>query len=376
MFDGGSQRMNNNLIVYVLALVGCLAIPLGGQGLSTGDRQYLNKTEAPVPDECQIFESAVLATARTFEGVLHSRAGGPAAALSILDDNDVLDPIRRYLRALTALRDCRRALYDRIPSPGIREMIVIPRCELPDGGTIDVAPGLQLSFGAMATERITATYPVMRTETWDVQLTSDGGTSAYGHMVTGIGVCELSSTGHIGLLSEGRLIATYSSGMWEIKNVACRLGKYAGSGRTFQFQGSRAELRGATEFGHDAGVLILDTPTGALKGSPPYWEGYQLAKRKVRIGDPSKGFAVKLAVDLDPAAHRVNFRWDNGNDIVLDWQRGAVVSSNFLPSTYYSSECETKVVCRNGAARCAYDRERFVPALEALPPGAQARLEQ
>jgi hypothetical protein len=81
-------------------------------------------------------------------------------------------------------------------------------------------------------------------------------------------------------------------------------------------------------------------------------------------------------VDLDPVAHRVNFRWDNGNEIVLDWQRGAMVSSNFLPSTYYSSECETKVVCRNGASRCAYDGERFVPALEPLPPGAQARLEQ
>jgi hypothetical protein len=368
--------MNNHLIVCVLALLGCLAVPLGGQGLSTGDSQYLNETEAAAPDECQIFERAVLTTVRMYQGALIARASGPATVLSILDDNDVLNPIRTYLRALTALRDCRRALYDRIPNPGIRKMIVIPRCELPDGGTIDLAPGLQLSFGAMATERITATYPVMRTETWDLQLTSDGGTNAYGHMVTGIGVCELSSTGHISLLSEGRLIATYSSGMWEIKNVACRLGKYAGSGRTFQFQGSRAEVRGATEFGHDAGLLILDSPTGALKGSPPYWEGYQLAKRKVRIGDPLTGFALKLAVDLDPVAHRLNFRWDNGNDIVLDWQRGAMVSSNFLPSTYYSSECETKVVCRNGAASCAYDRERFVPALEPLPPGAQARLEQ
>ena len=52
-----------------------------------------------------------------------------------------------------------------------------------------------------------------------------------------------------------------------------------------------------------------------------------------------------------------------------------MVSSNFLPPTYYSSECETNVVCRNGVASCAYERERFVPALEPLPPGAQARLE-
>src|SRR5262245_3762388 len=367
--------MNNYLNGCVLALVGCLAVTVGGQGLSTGDRQFVIETGAAAPDECQIFEAAVLATARTYQGALFARANGPATVLSILDDNVILNPIRRYLRALTALRDCRRALYDRIPSPGIRKLIVIPRCELPDGGTIDIAPGLQLSFGAMATERITATYPVMRTETWDLELTSDG-TNAYGHMVTGIGACELSSTGHISLLSEGRLIATYSSGMWEIKNVACRLGKYAGSDRTFQFQGSRAEVRGATEFGHDAVLLILDSPTGALKGSPPYWEGYRLAKRKVPIGDTSTCFALKLAVDLDPVAHRVNFRWDNGNEIVLDWHRGAMVSSNFLPSSYYSSECETKVVCRNGAASCAYDRKRFVPALEPLPPGAQARLEQ
>ena len=98
--------------------------------------------------------------------------------------------------------------------------------------------------------------------------------------------------------------------------------------------------------------------------------------RRRRIGDPARGFAAKLAVDLDPVAHRVHFRWDNGNDIVLDWQRGAMVSSNFLPSTYYSSACETKVVCRNGARSCAYDGERFVPVLEPLPPGAHARLEQ
>ena len=368
--------MNNHLIACVLVLVGCLAVPLDGQGLSLGDTLYLNETEAPAPDECQIFQSAVLAPVQTYHLALLARASGPSTVLSILEDNDVLNPIRRYLRALTALRDCRRALYDRIPSPGSRTLIVIPRCELPDGGMIDLAPGLQLSFGAMATERITATYPVMRTETWALELTSDGGTNAYGHKVAGSGACELSPTGHISLLSEGRLIATYSSGMWEIKNVTCRLGKYAGSDRTFQFQGSRAEVRGATEFGHDAGLLILDSPTIALKGSPPYWEEYQLVKRKVRIGDPSTGFTLKLAVDLDPVAHRVNFRWDNGNDIVLDWQQGAVVSSNFLPPTYYSSECETKVVCRNGVASCAYDRERFVPALEPLPPGAQARLEQ
>jgi hypothetical protein len=368
--------MKNHLIVCLLALVGCLAVPLGGQGLSTSDRRYVSETEAAPPDECEVFEGAVLATVRTYYGALYARASRPATVLGILDDNDVLNPIRRYLRALTALRDCRRALYDRTPTPDIRKMIVIPRCELPDNGTIDLAPGLQLSFGAMATERITATYPAMRTESWDLQLTSDGSTNAYGHRVTGIGVCELSSTGHISLLSEGRLIATYSSGMWEIKNVSCRLGKYAGSGRTFQFQGSRADVRGATEFGHDAGLLILDAPTIALKGSPPYWEGYQLAKRKIRIGDSSTGFAAKLAVDLDPVAHRVHFRWDNGNDIVLDWQRGAMVSSNFLPPTYYSSACETKVVCRNGASRCAYDGERFVPVLEPLPPGAQARLEQ
>jgi hypothetical protein len=367
--------MKNYLIACVLACVGGLAVPLGGQDLSTGDSPYVSGTEAPL-DACQALEGAVLATLRTYHGALFARSSGPATVLGILDDDVVLDPIRRYLRALTALRDCRRALYDRIPSPDIRQSIVIPRCELPDGGTFDIAPGLQLSFGAMLTERITSTYPAMRTETWDLQLRSDGGTNAYGHMVPGVGVCELSPEGHISLLSEGRQIATYSSGMWEIKNVTCRLGKYAGSGRTFQFQGSRAEIRGATEFGHDAGLIILDSPTGALKGSPPYWEGYQLAKRKVRIGSPSTGFALKLAVDLDPAAHLVNFRWDNGNEIVLDWQRGAMVSSNFLPSTYYSSECETKVVCRNGAARCAYDRERFVPALEPLPPGAQARLEQ
>jgi hypothetical protein len=367
--------MNKPLIVCALALVGCVAVPLGGQGLSTGDSQPVNETEAPAADECQLLEGAVLPPLRTYHGVLSRTDSGPATVLGILDDADVLNPLRRYLRALTALRDCRRALYDRSPSASIRRLIVIPRCELPDGGMIDLAPGLQLSVGAMATERITATYPAMRTETWDLELTSDG-THAYGHIVPGAGPCELSPTGHISLISEGRLIATYSSGMWEIKNVSCRLGKYAGSDRTFQFQGSRAVVRGATEFGHDAGLLILDSPTIALKGSPPYWEGYQLAKRKVRIGDPSTGFALKLAVDLDPVAHRVNFRWDNGNEIVLDWQRGAMVSSNFLPSTYYSSACETKVVCRNGAATCAYDRERFVPALEPLPPGAQARLEQ
>ena len=367
--------MNNHLIACVLVLVGCLAVPLGGQGLSIDNTQYLNETEAPAPDECQIFQSAVLAPLQTYHVALLARASGPSTVLSILEDNDVLNPIRRYLRALTALRDCRRALYDRSPSPSIRRLIVIPRCELPDGGMIELAPGLQLSVGAMATERITATYPAMRTETWDLELTSDG-TNAYGHIVPGAGPCELSPTGHISLISEGRLIATYSSGMWEIKNVSCRLGKYAGSDRTFQFQGSRADLRGATEFGHDAGLLILDSPTIALKGSPPYWEGYQLAKRKVRIGDRSTGFALKLAVDLDPVAHRVNFRWDNGNEIVLDWQRGAMVSSNFLPATYYSSECETKVVCRNGASRCAYDSERFVPALEPLPRDAHARLEQ
>src|SRR4051812_2401038 len=186
-YDGGSQGMNNHLIVCGLALVGCLAVPLGGQGLSPGDSQHVNETEAPAPDECQIFEGAVLAPLRTYHGALLARASGPATVLSILDDNDVLNPIRRYLRALTALRDCRRALYDRIPSPGTRKLIVIPRCEFPDGGMIDLAPGLQLSLGAMATERITATYPAMRTETWDLELTSDGGTSAYGHMVTGIG---------------------------------------------------------------------------------------------------------------------------------------------------------------------------------------------
>ena len=41
-----------------------------------------------------------------------------------------------------------------------------------------------------------------------------------------------------------------------------------------------------------------------------------------------------------------------------------------------ASVAETKVVCRNGVASCAYDLERFVPALEPLPPGAQARLER
>jgi hypothetical protein len=158
--------MNNHLIACVLVLVGCLAVPLRGQGLSIGDTQYLNETEAPAPDECQIFLSAVLAPLQTYHGALLARASSPSTVLSILEDNDVLNPIRRYLRALTALRDCRRALYDRIPSPGRRTLIVIPRCELPDGGMIDLAPGLQLSVGAMATERITATYPVMRTETW------------------------------------------------------------------------------------------------------------------------------------------------------------------------------------------------------------------
>jgi hypothetical protein len=33
------------------------------------------------------------------------------------------------------------------------------------------------------------------------------------------------------------------------------------------------------------------------------------------------------------------------------------------------------VVCRDGTSHCAYDRERFIPALGPLPPGAQARLE-
>src|SRR5262245_7278017 len=192
--------MNNHRIVCVLAFVGCLAVPLGGQGLSRGDSQQVSQNEA-LPDACQALEGAVLATLRTYHGALFARSSGPATVLGILVDDAVLDPIRRYLRALTALRDCRRAVYDRIPSPDIRKSIVIPRCELPDGGTFDLAPGLQLSFGAMLTERITATYPVMRTETWDLQLTSDGGTMAYGHMVTGIGVCELSPTGHISLLS-------------------------------------------------------------------------------------------------------------------------------------------------------------------------------
>src|SRR6185295_13686249 len=107
--------MNNHLIACVLVLVGCLAVPLGGQGLSTGDGQYVNETEAPVPDECQIFERAVLTTVRLYQGALLARVSGPATVLSILDENDVLNPIRTYLRALTALRDCRRALYDRLP---------------------------------------------------------------------------------------------------------------------------------------------------------------------------------------------------------------------------------------------------------------------
>ena len=59
------------LIECVLVLVGCLAVPLGGQGLSTGDTQYLNETEAPALDECQIFESAVLAPVQTY----HLRVG-------------------------------------------------------------------------------------------------------------------------------------------------------------------------------------------------------------------------------------------------------------------------------------------------------------
>ena len=116
-YDGGSQGMNNHLIVCVLALVGCLAVPLGGQGLSTGDSQYLNETEAAAPDECQIFERAVLTTVRMYQGALLARASGPATVLSILDDNDVLNPIRTYLRALTALRDCRRALPIAFPIP-------------------------------------------------------------------------------------------------------------------------------------------------------------------------------------------------------------------------------------------------------------------
>jgi hypothetical protein len=57
--------MNNHLIACVLVLVGCLAVPLGGQGLSIGDTRYLNETEAPAPDECQIFQSAVLAPLQT-----------------------------------------------------------------------------------------------------------------------------------------------------------------------------------------------------------------------------------------------------------------------------------------------------------------------
>src|SRR5262245_15357855 len=98
--------MSKYLIACVLALVGGLAVPLGGQGLSTGDSLHVNETDAPGPDECQIFEFAVLATLRTYHGALLARASGPATVLSILDDNVVLNPIRRYLRALTALRDC------------------------------------------------------------------------------------------------------------------------------------------------------------------------------------------------------------------------------------------------------------------------------
>src|SRR5262245_11684187 len=141
--------MNNYLSGCVLALVGCLAVTVGGQGLSTGDRQFVIETGAAAPDECQIFEAAVLATARTHQRALFARANGPATVLSILDDDVVLNPIRRYLRALTALRDCRRAMYDRTTSADIRKMIVIPRCELPNNGTFDLAPGLQLSFGGM-----------------------------------------------------------------------------------------------------------------------------------------------------------------------------------------------------------------------------------
>ena len=88
--------MNNHLIVCVLALVGCLAVPLGGQGLSTSDRQYVNETEAPPPDECQSFEGAVLATVRTYYAALFARASRPATVLGILDDNDVLNPIRNH----------------------------------------------------------------------------------------------------------------------------------------------------------------------------------------------------------------------------------------------------------------------------------------
>src|SRR5215510_8883281 len=88
----GSQGMNNHLIACVLALVGCLAVPLGGQRLSTADSQYFNETEAPAPDDCQIFEGAVLAPLRTYHGALFARASGPATVLSILDDNVILNP--------------------------------------------------------------------------------------------------------------------------------------------------------------------------------------------------------------------------------------------------------------------------------------------
>ena len=48
--------MNNHLIACVLVLVGCLAVPLGGQGLTVGDTQYLNETEPLAQDECQTDE--------------------------------------------------------------------------------------------------------------------------------------------------------------------------------------------------------------------------------------------------------------------------------------------------------------------------------
>jgi hypothetical protein len=365
--------MNRHPILYSFLLVACFFAPVVGSSRD-GDDTYSNLSDVPGLAECEVLEPTLLNAYDVYTQAVSVKAQGSGGLLSILDDKRVLTSIRTYLRALTALRDCRRALYDRTPSLTARKMIVIPRCELPGSGVIDVAPGLQLSFGAMATERITTIYDVMRTETWRTDQTTDL-TSTLAHRVTGVGVCELSSTGHVGLLSDGKLIATYSSGMWEIKDVACKLGKYAGSGRTFQFQGSRAQAPGATEFGHDAGLLILDTPTVDLNGGPTYWERYQLTKRKVRIGDTATGFALKLRVDLDPGTFRVRFRWDNGNEIVLDWQRRALVSSNFLPAAYYGSDCETKVVCRDGTSHCAYDRERFIPALGPLPPGAQARLE-
>jgi hypothetical protein len=365
--------MNRHPLLLSLLWVACLLVP--AHGSRADEDAYFDPADVPGLSECEVLEPSLLNAYDAYAHALTLKAQGAGSVLSILDDKRVLSSIRTYLRALTALRDCRRALYDRTLSAAVRKMIVIPRCELPGGGVIEVAPGLQLSFGAMATERITAIYDVMRTETWRTDQSTDL-TNTLAHKVTGAGICELSSTGHVGLLSAGKLIATYSSGMWEIKDVSCKLGKYAGSGRTFQFQGSRPDAHGATEFGHDAGLLILDTPTVDLNGGPAYWERYQLMKRKVRIGDPATGYALKLRVDLDPATSRVRFRWDNGNEIDLDWQRRALVSSNFLPPAYYGSECETKVVCRDGSSRCSYDRERFIPALDPLPPGAQARLEQ